>query len=73
MVKIFIVRVWTDSQGTETLHDLKVEFILSKNLLIVKDTDGENKRMETGAWQEEMGVGWTARLGLTYIYYWYYV
>ena len=36
-----------------------------------RDTDVENKHMDTKGGKE--GVGWTGRLGLTYIHYWYYV
>ena len=36
-----------------------------------RDTDVENKRMDTKG--ERWGVAWTGRFGLTYIYYWYYV
>ena len=35
-----------------------------------RDTDVENKRMDT---KGEGGVGWIGRLGLTYIHYWDYV
>ena len=35
-----------------------------------RDTDVENKHMDTKGEEE---VGWIGRLGLTYIHYWYYI
>ena len=45
----------------------RCSYLQSRN----RDTDVENKCMDTNA--ERGGVGGIGRLGLTHIYYWYYV